>query len=203
MELQTTELTPPAGPVGFAVAGGRSERMGTDKALLGWGEATLLDHALERLRQVCRDVRILSGPTRRYLERGAPVIVDAVENGGPLGGVLAGLEALGDGPGLFLAVDIPLAPADLLRRLLELSVDHDAVVPVTVGGPHPLCAVYRRSCVAPIHRRLAAGERKMTCFWPEVRVREVNQSELARFGDPELLLRNVNAPEDYQALRGR
>jgi molybdopterin-guanine dinucleotide biosynthesis protein A len=189
--------------MGFAVAGGRSERMGRDKALLPWGEATLLDHTLERLWQLCGDVRILSGSASRYLERGAPVIVDVAENCGPLGGVLAGLEALGEGPGLFLAVDIPLAPVALLRRLLELSVDHDVVVPVTTGGTHPLCAIYRRSCVGSIRRRLAAGERKMTCFWPDVRVREVNESELARFGNPELLLRNLNTPEDYDALRER
>lgn len=184
--------------VGFALAGGGSRRMGRDKALLPWAQATLLDHTLDRLREVCGEVRILSGAGPRYADRGVPVDVDAVEGGGPLAGVAAGLEGAGERLSLFLAVDLPFVPAGLLRRLVELLPGFDAVVPVTADGAHPLCAAYGPACLAPIRRRLRAGERKMTCFWPDVRVREVGPDELAALGDPETMLRNVNTPEDYE-----
>jgi len=186
--------------VGFAVAGGRSLRMGRDKALLPWAQATLLDHTLDRLRAVCEEVRILSGAGPRYADRGVPVDVDAVADGGPLAGVSAGIEQAGGRLALFLAVDLPFVPAGLLRRLAELAPGFDAVVPVTADGAHPLCAAYGPACLAPIRRRLEAGERKMTCFWPDVRVREVGPAELAALGDPGTMLRNVNTPEEYERL---
>lgn len=171
--------------------------MGRDKGLLPWGAATLLDHALARLREVCGEVRILSGPAVRYADRGVPVDVDVLSDAGALGGVLTGLLRLEGKPGLFLGVDTPFVPVGLLRRLLELAEGHDAVVPVSRHGPEPLCAVYRPTCLEPIRRRIASGALKMTAFWPEVRVREVSEDELAGFGDLELLFRNLNAPEDY------
>jgi molybdopterin-guanine dinucleotide biosynthesis protein A len=101
-------------------------------------------------------------------------------------------------------VDLPFVPEVLLARLLEGLGEADAVVPVTADGPHPLCAAYAGACVAPIRRRLDAGERKMTAFWPDVRVRELKASELSAFGEPAALLFNLNTPEDYaDALRGR
>jgi molybdopterin-guanine dinucleotide biosynthesis protein A len=188
-------------PVGFVVAGGLSTRMGRDKALLPWQGSTLLDHAIARLAAVCSDVRILCGSAPRYEDRGRRVVVDAIPDGGPLAGVAAGLESAGDAPGLYLGVDLPLVTVALLAALLEME-DADAAVPVTPGGPEPLCAVYRPGCRAAVRARLAAGDRKMTSFWPDVRVRTLEGSALAAFGDPRRIFRNVNAPADYRGLAG-
>jgi molybdopterin-guanine dinucleotide biosynthesis protein A len=173
--------------------------MGRDKALLPWAGATLLDHALRRLRRVCDRVFILCGPDRRYEQRGLPVIVDAVRDAGPLAGVAAGLAALGDEPGLFLAVDLPHVPVPLLAALLERAAGHDAVVPVSEAGPEPLCAVYTRACLEPAARRLASADLKMTSFWPDVRVLEVPAPELRLFGETHALFRNLNEPSDFDA----
>jgi len=187
---------------GFAVAGGRSQRMGSDKALLPWTGTTLLEHTLARLRAVCTEVCILSGVQIRYANYGAPVHADVVPEAGPLGGVHAGLLNLHAALGLFLAVDTPLIPPALLGALAAAAAGFDAVVPVVGGRPEPLCAVYRGTCLEPLQRRLEAGERKMTSFWPDVRVRTMAEDELAVFGDPTLMFRNVNTTEDYLRLRG-
>ena len=183
---------------GFVVAGGASRRMGRDKALVPWGETTLLDHALARLRQCCRDVVILCGPDPRYADRGVPIVVDVAAGKGPLGAVMSGL--MHAGAGVFLAIDLPNVPPALLAHLLALVPGHDLVVPVTSRGPEPLCAVYTAACLEPIRDRVAAGELRMTSFWPAVRRREVPEGELARFGDGASLFHNVNTPED---LTGR
>jgi len=186
--------------VGFAFAGGGSRRMGRDKALLAWERTDLLGHTLDRLRAACRDVRILSGAEQRYADRGAPVVLDPTPDAGSLAGVVAGLEAAG-GPGLFLGLDLPFVPVSLLAHLLALADGADAVVPVTPGGPEPLCAVYGPACLAPARRHIAEGRLKMTAFWPDVRVRQVGPAELAAFGDPDRLFRNLNTPEEYEAAR--
>jgi len=183
---------------GFVVAGGRSRRMGSDKALLRWNAGTLLDHAIARLREVADDVRILSGGEPRYQDRGLPVITDGPGGPGALVGLLAGLSVLERPLGLFLAVDLPHVTVPLLRHLLALAEGVDAVVPISPGGAEPLCAVYASSCLAPVREALARQDLKMTSFWSELRVRQVNAATLASFGDPDRLFLNLNAPEDYE-----
>ena len=170
--------------------------MGRDKALLPWRETDLLGHAVGRLREVTDDVRILCGSEPRYLDRGVPVETDLVPEAGPLAGVLTGLARAGSRPGLFLAVDLPHVPAALLARLVELAGGADAVVPRSPRGPEPVCAVYGPACREPIRRRLAGGDRRMSGFWPEVRVLEVGPEALAAFGDSDEIFRNVNTPAD-------
>lgn len=187
---------PLSGALGFVLAGGQSRRMGRDKALLPWGGATLLEHALARLRPLCDEVFVLCGPGARYAELGAPLLLDPVADQGPLAGLLAGLERLDQRPGLFLAVDVPRVPTELLASLLSAVAGHAAAVPVLEGGPEPLVAAYSRACLEPARRRFAAGERRLTCFWPDVDVHRLGPDELVRFGPPERVFANWNAPGD-------
>jgi len=194
------DLPPPralTGALGFVLAGGASRRMGRDKAQLEWQGRSLLDHALERLRGACDEVFVLCGPGSRYEGHGAPLLLDAQPGQGPLAGLLAGLERLDRRPGLFLAVDVPRVPVELLAFLLAAVEGHDAAVPVPAAGPEPLVAAYTRACLEPVRRRLAAGERRLTCFWPDVDVRRLGEGELRRFGPPELVFANLNAPGDW------
>lgn len=188
-----------ADAVGFVVAGGHSRRMGSDKALLPWQGATLLDHALTRLQAVCREVRVLSGPEPRYADRGRPVDVDALAEAGPLAGLATALAVAGPRPVLLLGVDMPFVTPGLLSHVRDALAGWDAAVPLTDGGPEPLCAAYGSACLDPVREALAAGQRKMTSFWPRVRVRTLPAEELARFGPLDRLFRNVNDLSDYAA----
>ena len=178
------------------MAGGLSRRMGRDKALLPWGGGTLLDHAIARLREACGTVRLLSGPELRYTDRGLPVDADLVRDVGAIAALHAALEPA-TGPAVLLAVDLPHVPVALLRRLTELVRDCDAVVPISPGGPEPLCAAYGPACRAAVRRALDRGAYKLTAFWPDVRVRELSTSELSTFGDPNRLFANLNTPDEY------
>jgi molybdopterin-guanine dinucleotide biosynthesis protein A len=193
----------PALATGFVVAGGKSRRMGRDKALLAWSGTDLLDHAVARLGTVCASVQVLCGAERRYEGRGVPVETDAVPDAGPLGGIFTGLLGMGPGTGLFLGVDMPFVTVDLLRRLLELSAGHDAVVPLSARGPEPLCAVYRSTCLEPIRRRLAAGDLKATSFWPDADVLPARAEHLSGLGPLDAMFRNVNSPADYDRARAQ
>ena len=182
--------------VGFVVAGGRSERMGRDKARLPWRETTLLDHAVARLRAVCAETRVLCGPEPRYLDQGVAVVTDTAAPACPLTGVYSGLQSLDRDVGLFLAVDLPEVPPAFLSFILEAAEGWDAAVPVHAAGAEPLCAAYATSCREPIRKRLEAGDLEMTSFWPEVQVRRVTEDEIRAFGDPLRIFRNMNTPGD-------
>lgn len=184
-------------------AGGASRRMGRDKALLPWGASTLLGHAVARLRDAVGEVVILGGAAARYEGHGAPALADLHPGQGPLGGLLTALAALGGREAvLLLGVDVPFATVPVLRQLVEAAhAGDDVVVPLTAEGPQPLCALYRATCLEPVRRSLERGDRRMTAFWPELSVRRLGREELLPQGDPELLFRNLNTPEEYAAHR--
>jgi molybdopterin-guanine dinucleotide biosynthesis protein A len=194
----------PANVVGYVLAGGQSQRMGQDKALLPWGQTTLLGHALSRLREAtARGAAVLCGPEPRYQDHGAPFFPDVVPSAGALGGVLTGLERLPKDAdyGLFLAVDLPLVPVALLRRLAErVEEGIDAVVAFTPAGPEPLCAIYGRGCLEAIRQNVAASRFKMTDFWTAVSVKALYPGALLDLGDPATLFKNANTASDYDAL---
>jgi len=173
--------------------------MGRDKALLPWGDGTLLDHAIARLEEVACEVMLLTGSEARYSEL-RPAVTDAAPGAGPLSALAAALAATERPLAVFLGVDLPRVPSALLAELVVLCRGWDAAVPLGPSGPEPLCAVYSESCLAAIRRRLGSGERKMTSFWPDVRVRRVGLDLLPGGGaDPFL---NVNTRPDYErALR--
>ena len=194
-------MTPSDAMVGFVVAGGHSRRMGRDKALLPWDGGTLLDHAITRLGAVCREVRVLSGHELRYADRGRPVHVDALADGGPLAGLGTALSVAAPRAALLLGIDMPFVTEDLLAHVRDALAGWDAAVPALAEGAEPLCAAYAAACSAPVQEALASGERKMTSFWPRVRVRVLTDADLARFGPRGRLFRNLNDPSEYDAAR--
>jgi molybdenum cofactor guanylyltransferase len=187
--------------VGFVAAGGRSLRMGRDKALLPWAGSTLLDDALARMRVACPDVRILCGPVPRYGDRGVPLVTDRIDGAGPLAGLEAALVSAAGRPVLVLGVDLPFVTAGTLAFLLGRLDGADAAVPAPEQMPQPLCAAYAPSCLPAVQACLAAGERRMTSFWSDVSIRRLPSSDFAPFGDPRDLFRNLNTPEDLHRAR--
>lgn len=102
---------------GYVLAGGRSSRMGRDKALLELGGTPLISHAVKKLRRVCMGVRVLSDNAE--LEAYAPVVRDIHPGCGPMSGMEAALQHSAFEWNLFLAVDMPFVPTAFLSRLLR------------------------------------------------------------------------------------
>ncbi len=135
----------------------------------------------------------------------AQVVPDRYPGAGPLAGLHAGLSAAHGDLLLALAGDMPFVNPALVAHLVALAPGLDVVIPALphprTGDPvkEPLHAIYRRSCLGAVAARLAAGERPMVSFLPDVRVRVVQTDEIRRF-DPDLRsFFNMNTPEDWQA----
>lgn len=198
-------------PSGIILAGGRSRRMGTDKALLDLGGRPVIAHVAGRLAEVCAEVLVVGADPARYAFLGLPVVPDAFPGLGPLGGIHAGLAAMSRPAGLFVASDMPFLRPSLLRHLAEAGrgaaggVPADAVVPRLHGRPEPLCALYRRSLEPVAARLLASGGGAVAALFDAegVRVAWVDEADLRRL-DPELSsFWNLNTPEDYRRAVAR
>ena len=178
----------------WVLAGGRSTRMGTDKARAESGGRALALRVADEAAAVCGSVSLVGDPFL-YAELGLPVIADRFPRQGPLGGMEAALAATKSDANLIVACDMPAIRWGLLAPLF--ATEGDCVIPRHDDGRvEPLCAVYRRSCHPVIQFALGAGIRKVTDV-----LRLFAQQSLAirylRVSDPAAFA-NLNTPEDWR-----
>jgi molybdopterin-guanine dinucleotide biosynthesis protein A len=165
---------------GFVLTGGQSRRMGADKALLELGGQPLVQRTVERLRPLVAEVALVGAPDR-----------------------LTALAATRFDWNLVVACDLPYLETRFLEFLLAQASESDAaaVVPHTQGQWQPLCAAYHRQALPAFERALAGTNPKIVSAFSEIRVRAVTGEELRRFAFDEQVLKNMNAPQDYQEAR--
>ena len=186
--------------MGFILAGGRSSRMGTDKAFLKLGNHTLLESAISVICSVSPDVAIVGDPDN--FSAYGTVIEDIYRGAGPLAGIHAALQYSSADLNLVIAVDLPFVSTELLGFLFATAEATDAVVtvPRTVSGFQPLCAVYRRAFAAAADDALRAGKHKIDALFASVATRIIDEGELRAAAFSEKLFSNLNTPEDVQAM---
>src|SRR5207244_4181694 len=145
----------------FVLAGGRSTRMGRDKALLEFRGRTLLQHALATARALDPGARIVGGGNG-YADL-APVLADEISGQGPLAGIHAALRASTTELNVLLAVDTPFITAEVLRYFAGRAAGSAAlaVVPLIGERLHPLVGAYRRDFADAAEAALRAGKNKI------------------------------------------
>jgi len=185
---------------GFVLAGGRSRRMGRDKALLPYRGRVLVEHVAGIVREALgasAEIAILGDP-ECYRDLGYPVHPDQIPNCGPLGGIVTALNLTKSEWNLVVACDMPMLAASNLRMLVERARESQAQC-VAASGPvgelEPLCAVYHRRCLAALDRALRDKRLKMKDLLSEL------QPEPVAF--PPAALANVNTPEDWTQFQPR
>jgi molybdopterin-guanine dinucleotide biosynthesis protein A len=183
----------------FILAGGKSARMGSDKAFLEIGGRTLLSRALEIVAAVAPDVAIV-GDGSKFFPLGR-VVEDVYPEQGPLGGIHAALASSGSVLNLMLAVDMPYVEGNFLQYLLSEASRTSAVVtvPRLDRGWQPLCAVYRRDFAAVAEAALRKHKNKIDILFSQVETRTISQEEMARLNFSEAMFRNLNSPGDLDA----
>jgi molybdopterin-guanine dinucleotide biosynthesis protein A len=185
----------------FILAGGKSSRMGSDKAFLQLGGETLLQRALKLAREVAGEVRIV-GDASKFKEF-AQVVEDEYRERGPLGGIHAALTSSATELNLAIAVDLPFVTRELLHYMVAQARNSGAVVTVVRadGGWQPLCAVYRHEFAIPAQAVLNAGKNKIDALFTEVETRVVEEDELIRAGFSAEMFRNLNTPEELERAK--
>lgn len=200
-------------PLSAAVlAGGKSERMGRDKAFLRLepGGLMLLEIVLDRLRGVADDVLIVANDAQRHEGFGARVVPDALPGFGTLSGIHAALSAAAHEHCLIVACDMPLLSPAVLEYMAAQPRDYDVLIPQTPGVSRQgnsgqiyqtLHAIYSRQCAAPIAGQLAAGNRQVVAFFPQVNVQVLDRAELLALDPHERTFMNTNTPDALAAAR--
>jgi molybdopterin-guanine dinucleotide biosynthesis protein A len=187
---------------GVIQAGGKSARMGGQpKALLELGGRRIIDRVVDVVRAVADDLLIVTNTPELYAGLGLPMVADVFPDHGSLGGIYSGLKAAPGEAAFTVACDMPFLLPDVARLVTSRADRADVVLPRVGGQLETLHACYAKSCLAPMERRLRAGQLKIIGFFGDVRVLEIAEAEVARFRAPELVFMNVNTPEELARAR--
>ena len=189
-------------PEGFILTGGKSLRMGRDKALLEFNGKSFLEIAARNLVHVCGKISVVLSADST-LETDLPIIRDEFAGRGALGGLHAALKNCRSKIALVLAVDLPLVTPDSVRVLADLATSlpkYLAVVPrQSDGRPQPLFAAYRaKFCVRSLEELINEDpQASVKDFLDRISPKYIDPVRLS--SDPDLLV-NVNTSENLDAL---
>jgi molybdopterin-guanine dinucleotide biosynthesis protein A len=184
------------GLAAFVLAGGKSLRMGQDKAFVCWQGRTLLEGTLEVTHAVASSTTIIGA--RAKFEKYAAVVEDIYPHRGPLGGIHAALTATDQELNLILAVDLPNVTPALLSYLIGCAEHGSTLVtaPRLAAGWEPLCAVYRRPFASVAEAALRKGQNAIHPLLEAGSVRAIGEGQLAAAGFLPQMFRNFNTMMD-------
>lgn len=187
------------------LCGGRSSRMGRDKATLPFGPESMLQRVSRLVSDIVprRNIVVVAAPGQALPELPPEIRIarDERQDRGPLEGLAAGLRVLDDRVDAAYATscDVPLLVPGFIAAMFEFLGEHDIAVPRDGEHHHPLAAIYRTSVLTNVQRLLDADRLRPRFLFDDVKTREVSMDEL-RSVDPKLLtLENLNRPDDYRA----
>ena len=187
----------------FVLAGGKSSRMGQDKAFLELHGKLLIDHAIEQAK--IADEVFIVGPKAMFSAFGR-IVEDRYPEAGPLGGIHAALAHSRTELNLVLGVDMPFVTAGFLEYLCETARKNTALVTVPRQKERlqPLCAVYRKNFVETAETALKAGNHKVDALFATVQTSfvDLKQEPVVSMGLPPEMFDNINSPQDYERAKG-
>ncbi len=184
------------------IAGGKSSRMGTDKALVQLGARPLIEDLLAQVTGLGAETIIITNRPADYAYLGLPLFADVIPEVGALGGLYTALHHSTQPQTLCLACDMPFIARPLLDYLIDLSPHTDVVIPRLKGEAEPFRGIYARAaCLTPIRAAIESGRRRVISFFPEVRVRFVDEPEIDRFDPHHRSFFNINTPADLEQAR--
>ena len=182
---------------GIILAGGKSVRMGTDKALLKLGPYYIIERISLVLRTMVDEIIIVTDRPERYAKYGDSTTFDIWPGNGPMGGIHAGLVQCSHSWALVTACDLPFISTSVGRLLMRCAADYDVVVPRYQGYLESLYAMYNKSCIEIFEQHLTQGLVKINRLYEEFNTRYLEEEEMLAV-EPHLerVFFNLNTPED-------
>ena len=185
---------------GVILSGGLNTRFdGVNKALVSVGGRLIIDRLLEVFSDIFDDIILVTNHPEQFLKWDVTIVTDVVDLRSSLTGIHTGLFYSSNPYAFFSACDTPFLKKELVEILLEnVEPDIDIVMPKTVAGFEPLCAVYSKRCLKPAEDHLKANKLKIQWALRSSRIKHIAENQIRQV-DPELRsFFNINTPEDLK-----
>lgn len=182
------------------LSGGKSSRMGTNKALLKFREKTNIERIKDELQHVFDDIILVTNDPETYQFLDIKMVTDQYPGSGPLAGIHAGLEASDFEENFVVACDMPFVSAELASSLVKALKHHDAVVPISDGRQHPLFAAYQKRVAREAKESIEDGNLRIKHMLGKLNVRFLDEAGLQNYfeGSLDRVFFNMNHPEEYE-----
>ena len=195
----------PLSVTGVILAGGKSRRMGENKALMRLGDNTLIGHVIHRMRRVTDELLLVTNSPTEYAHLGVSMHGDIFPGTGALGGVYTGLTHASHDTVLCVACDSPFLEPKLLTYLVSVLGEYDAVMPETFTHQddtqttlQTLCAAYSKRCLPIIALMLRESELRVHALQERVHIKHVSPKVWQKFDPDGISFFNINTPEDFE-----
>ncbi|WP_066056987.1 molybdenum cofactor guanylyltransferase [Robertmurraya korlensis] len=191
---------------GIILAGGKSSRMGQNKALLTIEGATVIERIAHELTKITDQLLIVTNTFRDFEFLGIPMVEDMQKGKGPIAGIHAGLTATTTNANLIVACDMPFISSSLGDFLLTGLDEYQAVIPELGGQLHPLYGAYRKDALQVVTNALTNNQLRIRSVLEQLNVQVVTEELLQR---KQIMIKetdmfNMNDPKEYEkALRVR
>lgn len=174
------------------MAGGKSSRLGKNKALLPLGDSTVIGQVLAAVAAVTSSISLITNSPQEYGHLGLTMAGDIRPGCGPLSGIHAALSLAAAPYVLVQSCDIPLITPGHLNLLCQSYPGQDITIFKTARF-QPLCAIYRRTCLPVLEELIDHGEYRIIDLFPSLQVRVLRT-------DDEQAFRSINTQEDYDCI---
>jgi molybdenum cofactor guanylyltransferase len=188
---------------GIILSGGKSSRMGTNKALLKIDQKTNIERVRDVLKMLCSDIILVSNEPEAYQFLHLKTVKDKFPGQGPLAGIHAGLIASSSEVNIVVACDMPFVSSKLAERLVQFSDGYDAVIPIIDGRKQPLFALYKKGIEKEIERCMKRNQLRMMQLLDNLNVFYLTEEDLPSFSSDHLeqIFFNMNQPEEYEQAK--
>ena len=187
---------------GVILAGGKSIRMGRNKALVEIHGQRIIDRTVALFQRMFGQVILVTNEPLAYAYLDAEIVVDLIPNRGSLIGIYTGLFYSSYPRSFVAACDMPLLNSKVIEYMIRVIPHYDVVIPHLNDGFHPLHALYSKRCMRFIEKITNEDNLKITSFFNTVKVREVTPEEIIPLDPPLSSFFNINTPEDLERLPG-
>lgn len=190
-------IKPIVGITPVVLAGGKSSRMGQDKAFVQVGGQTMIELILKKLTALfCLPPIVISNAPDKYADLDVRVERDRLPDKGPLSGIHAGLY-YAPSPFIFVfGCDMPLLNAAFIRQMTTQAEGYDLLVSEYGGYYHPLHAIYSQCCLQPIEAMLKQDDRKLSHLFARVKAGFIGSEAIERIPSAGQSFANINTPAD-------
>jgi molybdopterin-guanine dinucleotide biosynthesis protein A len=186
---------------GIILSGGKSVRMGEDKAFIQVDGVPIISRIYDLFKELFQEVIIVTNQREFFRNFDSKICQDLIPDKGALGGLYTGLFFSSFQYSFCVACDMPFIKKSLIQYLIKNIQDDDVVVPRTKDGFQPLHAIYSKSCLNPIKRIIDEGKYKIIDFYRMVRLRIVEEHDFLSLDPFRESFINVNTPEELLSLR--
>jgi len=186
---------------GIILVGGKSQRMGKNKAFMDSGGVPLFERVYRIFKEIFSEIIIVANDVLPFERYEATLRTDIILDKGALGGLYTGLLHSSNYHAFCSACDMPFLNPRVIKYMGEERDGYDVIVPKIHDGLHPLHAIYSKRCLNPMRQLLDRNDLKIVNFFHQVRVRYIEEMELREFDPHMRSVINVNTEEEMETVR--